>query len=69
MLDMVWGAKSGVMGCAGPRRLLVHLCRMLVGSELVGDARRLLRIVHRICGECSQSAQALSRQPEDWQSL
>ena len=43
----------GWMSCPG--RLVLHLPWMLVGGELVGNARGLLRIVHGIGGESRHS--------------
>ena len=40
---------KGMMSC--PWRLVLDLTWMLVGGELVGNARGLLRIVHGIGGE------------------
>lgn len=38
-----------------PWRLILHLTGMLVGGELVGNARGLLRVVHGIGGESRHS--------------
>ena len=48
-----------MMGLARPGRLIVHL-GMLMCRELVGNARGLLRVVHRIGSEsrhCERSRQ------------
>ena len=40
---------------SSPWRLVVHLAWMVVGGDLVGNARGLLRIVHGIGGESRHS--------------
>lgn len=51
-LGAVRGTEDGV-SC--PWRLVVYLAWMVVGGDLVGNARGLLRIVHGIGGESRHS--------------
>ena len=55
-LAVVRGAKDGV---SAPWRLVVHLAWMVVGGELVGNARGLLRVIHGIGGESRHSEAGL----------
>ena len=53
-----WGLRTVrwvVRRVSRPWRLVVDLTRMLMGGELVGNARGLLRIVHGIGGESRHS--------------
>ena len=47
------------MSC--PWRLILNMTWMLVGGELVGNARGLLRVVHGIGGESRHSEADLGR--------